>query len=149
MDPNEEVANSFPTTYPPCPQVLTLKPSSPGFSGSKSYRATAVGVWSMGERAGLFIGEGNGEAAEGREKEQEWDKYLCCGDFIEAYGTWWLVGRSMRRAALAYKKEGLSYLTLSVHKCGKACLSYKKPGSTNQGEGLLLGWREQGLRHAG
>ena len=41
----------------------------------------------MGERAGLFIGEGNGEAAEGREKEQEWDKYLCCGDFIEAYGT--------------------------------------------------------------
>lgn len=52
--------------------VLTLKPSSPGFSGSKSYRATAAGVWSMGERAGLFMGEGSGEAARqmGREGER-------------------------------------------------------------------------------
>lgn len=45
----------------------TLKPSSPGFSGSKSYRAVQAGFWlaaggTMGVLAGDFIGEGKGEA---------------------------------------------------------------------------------------
>lgn len=40
----------------------TLKPSSPGFSGSKSYNAVQHGVLVIGVRAGDFIGDGNGDA---------------------------------------------------------------------------------------
>lgn len=41
---------------------FTLKPSSPGFSGSKSYRAVQHGCLFIGDRDGDFIGEANGEA---------------------------------------------------------------------------------------
>lgn len=41
---------------------FTLKPSSPGFSGSKSYNAMQQGVRVIGVRAGDFIGDGSGEA---------------------------------------------------------------------------------------
>lgn len=44
----------------------TLKPSSPGFSGSKSYIAEQHGpvgfCWAIGVLAGERIGDGNGEA---------------------------------------------------------------------------------------
>lgn len=43
-----------------------MNPNSPGFSGSKSYRAVQLGVFcavgAIGVLAGDFIGDGNGEA---------------------------------------------------------------------------------------
>jgi len=41
--------------------INTLKPSSPGFSGSKSYRAIQQGGFIIGVLTGDFMGEGNGE----------------------------------------------------------------------------------------
>lgn len=45
---------------------LTLNPSSPGFSGSKSYNAVAQGPvgfgWLIGVFAGDRIGDGSGDA---------------------------------------------------------------------------------------
>ena len=41
----------------------SLNPSSPEFSGSKSYNAVADGAFITGVRAGLFMGDGRGEAA--------------------------------------------------------------------------------------
>ena len=41
----------------------TLNPSSPGFSGSKSYKAVQQGALLTGVRAGdPFMGDGNGDA---------------------------------------------------------------------------------------
>jgi hypothetical protein len=42
--------------------VPTLKPSSPGFSGSKSYRAVQDGIFVIGVLAGDLIGDGKGDA---------------------------------------------------------------------------------------
>lgn len=43
-------------------EKLTLKASSPGFSGSKSQRALQQGWDTIGDLAGLFMGEGSGDA---------------------------------------------------------------------------------------
>lgn len=49
---------------------LTLKPSSPGFSGSKSYNAVQCGFCcgggGIGVLAGDFIGDGKGDAIQKR-----------------------------------------------------------------------------------
>lgn len=42
--------------------VFTLKPNSPGFSASKSYKAVQQGSRFIGVFAGDFIGDGNGDA---------------------------------------------------------------------------------------
>lgn len=43
-------------------RMLTLKPSSPGFSGSKSQRAVQHGLFVIGVLAGDLIGDGKGDA---------------------------------------------------------------------------------------
>lgn len=42
--------------------IVTLKPNSPGFSGSKSYSAVQQGCRVIGVLAGDFIGDGSGDA---------------------------------------------------------------------------------------
>lgn len=42
--------------------IFTLNPSSPGFSGSKSYKAVQQGALVIGVLAGDFMGDGNGDA---------------------------------------------------------------------------------------
>lgn len=54
---------------------FTLKPSSPGFSGSKSYNATQHGCDGCGGFAGERMGDGNGEAA------KEWQTFQHTNSF--------------------------------------------------------------------
>lgn len=75
------LTKSFHFLTPLLGTVLTLKPSSPGFSGSKSYRARHAGVCIMGDLAGDFMGDGRGEAVgptrverKGGE-ERKWDRW--------------------------------------------------------------------------
>lgn len=42
--------------------IFTLKPSSPGFSASKSYKAVQHGCLVIGVLAGDLLGDGKGEA---------------------------------------------------------------------------------------
>lgn len=42
--------------------IFTLKPSSPGFSASKSYKAVQQGCLVIGVLAGDLLGDGKGEA---------------------------------------------------------------------------------------
>lgn len=50
--------------YAPNVSVITLNPSSPGFSGSKSYNAVQHGCLFIGDLDGDFIGEAKGDATE-------------------------------------------------------------------------------------
>lgn len=50
-----------------------MKPSSPGFSGSKSYSAVqqgCVGLAGIGVLAGERIGDGNGEAKQNKKQKR-------------------------------------------------------------------------------
>jgi len=59
---------------------FTLNPSSPGFSGSKSYRAVQHGVlWAIGVLAGDLLGEGKGEAENSRHE---------CAKLLEVALNW-------------------------------------------------------------